>query len=204
VFNSALLAGAGGQIVGRYDKQVLLAFGEYLPLGETFPILYKWFPSATRTAKGTSLEPFLWGEHRISALICYEDIQPALVNRMVRHANPDLLVNLTNDAWFGDSTEPWIHLGLAQLRAVEQHRYLVRATSSGVSAIIDAKGTVVTHGGTFQQEAIVGQARFLRGQTGYGVVGDLPWYAATLLIMAMAILPRRRGVALPGSGDRSV
>ncbi len=192
IANSALLTAADGQIVGRYDKQDLLAFGEYLPFGDRFPALYKWFPNVTPMARGTSMEPLLWGEHRIAALICYEDLKPALVNRIVQHASPDLLVNLTNDAWFGDSTEPWIHLRLAQLRAVEQRRFLVRATNSGVSAIVDAKGSVVTHGGTFKQEAIVGPVRFLRGRTAYGVVGDFPWYAATVILLILAILPRHR------------
>ena len=116
-FNTALLADEKGEILGRYDKQFLLAFGEYLPFGETFPVLYDWSPNSGRFTPGTSIEPLVLGEHRISALICYEDILPSFVNKIVAHADPDLLVNLTNDAWFGDSTEPWIHFALAKMRA---------------------------------------------------------------------------------------
>lgn len=198
-FNTALLAEKDGAILGRYDKQYLLAFGEYLPLGDRFPILYEWSPNSGQFTPGSMIEPFVWGEHRISALICYEDIIPAFVNKIVRHADPDLLVNLTNDAWFGDSTEPWIHLALAKLRAVEHRRFLIRATNSGVSAIIDATGGVVVHGGTFREETLLGEARYMRATTGYKVLGDIPWYIATAAIGVMAVWsrPRRRPEPAP-------
>jgi len=186
MFNTALLATDGGKIVGRYDKQYLLAFGEYLPFGETFPSLYEMSPNSSRFSSGTSLEPLVWGEHRISALICYEDILPGFVNKAVHHADPDLLVNLTNDTWFGDSTEPFIHFALAKLRAVEHRRYLVRATNTGLSGIIDPIGRTILHGGTFKEEALLGEARFMHATTGYEILGDYPWYLAALMIGFMA------------------
>jgi apolipoprotein N-acyltransferase len=184
-FNTALFSDEKGEIHGRYDKQFLLAFGEYIPFGETFPELYDMSPNSGHFTPGTSIEPFVWGDRRISALICYEDIIPGFVGGIVRHANPDLLVNLTNDAWFGDSTEPWIHFALAKLRAVEHHRYLVRATNSGVSGIIDPVGRVVVHGGTFREESLVGDAHFLRATTGYGLWGDVPAWAAALVVVGL-------------------
>jgi apolipoprotein N-acyltransferase len=194
-FNTALMAVEGGKIAGRFDKQYLLAFGEYIPFGETFPALYTMSPNSGRFSRGTSLDPLPWKDHRIAAMICYEDILPDFVNKLVAHGNPDLLVNLTNDAWFGDSTEPWIHLALAKLRAVEHRRYLVRATNSGVSAIVDAAGRVVVHSGTFREEALLGEARFLRATTGYGILKDYPWYAATVVILFMAFRSRPRRAA---------
>ena len=190
MFNTALLATDGGAIVGRYDKQYLLAFGEYLPFGESFPSLYDLSPNSSRFSSGTSLEPLVWGEHRISALICYEDILPSFVNKAVRHADPDLLVNLTNDSWFGDSTEPFIHFALAKLRAVEHRRYLVRATNSGLSGIIDPVGRTILHGGTFKEESLLGEARFMHATTGYEILGDYPWYLAALMIGFMAFRVR--------------
>ena len=190
--NAALMADDAGRILGRYDKHYLLAFGEYLPLGETFPIIYRWSPNSGRYAPGKSLDPFLWNGHRISAFICYEDILPAFVNRMVRVGNPDLLVNITNDAWFGDSIEPWGHMALSKLRAVEHRRYLVRATNSGVSAIIDATGRIVVHGGTFHEEALAGEARFMRARTVYETLGDIPWWLGTAAIGFMAVRRRKR------------
>jgi apolipoprotein N-acyltransferase len=191
-FNTALLSDKEGAIRGRYDKQYRLAFGEYLPLGDTFPVLYEWSPNSGHLAAGTSLEPLAYGTHTISALICYEDILPGFVNSMVQHADPDLLVNLTNDTWFGDSNEPWIHLALAKLRAVEHRRYLVRSTNSGVSAIVDPVGRVPMHGGTFKEEALVGVARFMRGKTGYELLADWPWRLAAVAIFVMAFVRRER------------
>jgi apolipoprotein N-acyltransferase len=130
-------------------------------------------------------------------MICYEDILPSFVNSMVAHAKPDLLVNMTNDAWFGDSTEPWIHLALAKLRAVEHRRFLVRATNSGVSAIVDAAGRVTTHGATFDTEAIPGDVAFLSGGTVYEAIGNVPWWIAAVAIGLMAFVsrPQRRPFA---------
>jgi apolipoprotein N-acyltransferase len=203
-FNTALMADRDGSIKGRYDKQYLLAFGEYIPFGETFPALYEASPNSSRFSAGTSLEPLPFGDHKISALICYEDILPGFVNGMVRHADPDLLVNLTNDTWFDDpkspTTEPWIHLALAQLRAVEHRRYLLRATNTGVSAMIDPVGRVPVHGGTFDEESLIVVPKFMRSVTGYEILGDWPWRALGLVSFAMAFLRRDRVMKALGRG----
>ncbi|MCC6553102.1 MAG: apolipoprotein N-acyltransferase [Polyangiaceae bacterium] len=191
-YNTALMAGEGGEILGRYDKRYLLAFGEYIPFGETFPQLYDISQNSGRFSRGTSLDPLRWKDHRMSVMICYEDILPDYVNKLVAAGDPDLLVNMTNDAWFGDSTEPWIHLALAKMRAVEHRRYLVRATNSGVSAIVDPVGRVILRGGTFREESLLGEVRFMRATTLYGLIQDYPWYLVTLAIAAMAWRSRPR------------
>jgi len=198
-FNTAISVDAKGEVRGRYDKQFLLAFGEYLPFGETFPILYKWSPHSGRFSPGTSLDPVpvdIKGTvHKVSVLICYEDILPGFTNRAVAHADPELLVNMTNDAWFGDTNEPWQHLALAKLRAIEHRRFLVRSTNSGVSAIIDPNGAVVdgTLSTPFRAEAHHGEIRWLRGGTVYELLGDVPWYVVTIA-MAVAAFRRRNPV----------
>ena len=144
-FNVALATNADGHVVGRYDKHFLLAFGEYLPFGETFPILYDWSPNSGHLTPGTSVEPVPLAGHPVTALVCYEDILPGFVNGAMNHGSPEMIVNVTNDAWFGDTTEPWIHLALAEMRAVEHRRYLLRSTNSGVSAVIDPVGRVIAH-----------------------------------------------------------
>ncbi|MGK3963209.1 apolipoprotein N-acyltransferase [Sorangium sp. So ce118] len=189
-FNTALMAGQDGEILGRYDKQYLLAFGEYLPLGDAVPYLYTLSPNSGRFSPGTSLAPLEWNGHRLATMICYEDILPHFVNKLVAAGDPDLLVNLTNDAWFGNTTEPWIHLALAKMRAIEHRRYLVRATNSGVSAIVDPVGRVVVHSDTFKEQSLLGEARFMRAQTVYGTVKDIPWYAAAVASVAMALFTR--------------
>jgi len=200
-FNTALSTDIKGEVRGRYDKQFLLAFGEYLPFGDTFPILYKWSPHSGRFSPGTSLEPLIVDikgtTHKVSALICYEDILPGFTNRAVAHAEPELLVNMTNDAWFGDTTEPWQHLALAKFRAVEHRRFLVRSTNSGVSAIIDPNGAIVdgTLSKTFTADARDGVIRWLKGGTVYEVVGDVPWYLLTLGTIVAAFRRRQPKVA---------
>lgn len=194
-FNTAISTDIKGEIRGRYDKQFLLAFGEYLPFGDTFPVLYKWSPHSGRFSPGTSLEPLIvdikGATHKVTALICYEDILPGFTNRAVAHAEPELLVNMTNDAWFGDTTEPWQHLALAKFRAIEHRRFLVRSTNSGVSAIIDPNGAIVdgTLSTPFKAEAHDGVIRWLKGGTVYEVIGDGPWY---LLALGMAVAAFRR------------
>lgn len=198
-FNTALSLDRQGRVTGRYDKQYLLAFGEYIPFGDAFPVLYDWSPNSGRLTAGTSLAPLPFRERKIATLICYEDILPAFVRGMVRESRPDLLVNLTNDAWFGDTTEPWIHLALAKLRSIEHRRYLVRATNTGVSAIIDPVGRVVAHGGTFQAEAVEGTAHFMQARTGYEIWGDAPWWLGTAAVLVMAFVrrPSKRTASVP-------
>lgn len=200
-FNTALATDIQGEIRGRYDKQFLLAFGEYLPLGDTFPILYQWSPHSGRFSAGTSLDPLpldVKGTvHKVSLLICYEDILPGFTNRAVAHADPELLLNMTNDAWFGDTTEPWQHLALAKFRAVEHRRFLVRSTNSGVSAIVDPNGRILegTLSSPFKTETHEGVIHWLRGKTVYERVGDLPWYMLSLAIAVAAFRRRSPSVA---------
>jgi apolipoprotein N-acyltransferase len=199
VYNSAVSTDTRGVIGGRYDKEYLLMFGEYLPFGDTFPILHKWSPNSGHFTPGTSLDPLeleVGGVvHKVTTLICYEDILPRFTNAAVRHADPDLLVNITNDAWFGDTAEPWEHLALAQLRAVEHRRYLVRGTNSGVSAVIDPVGRVVAQSGTFRQETVMAPIHWMRGVTVYERLGDWPWLGVSVLV-GVGALRRRAGTPL--------
>jgi apolipoprotein N-acyltransferase len=191
LYNSALLTDAQGQVRGRFDKQRLVLFSESMPFGDTFPILYEWSPNSGKFVPGTRFDPLTVGNHQIATIICYEDIIAGFVNRIVNNGDPDLIANLTNDAWFGDTTEPWIHLALAQLRAVEHRRFFVRSTNSGVSAFIDPVGRVVAHGGTFDEEAIAHEIAWLHSHTLYEFLGDLPWWLISLLSVVLAFVPVR-------------
>jgi apolipoprotein N-acyltransferase len=197
LYNSAITSDANGAIRSRYDKQYLLTFGEYLPFGETFPVLYSWSPNSGHFTPGNSLDPLVievnGSTHAVTPLICYEDILPRFTNDAVRHADPELLVNITNDAWFGDTSEPWEHLALAQLRAVEHRRYLVRGTNSGVSAVVDPVGRVVTHSGTFRKETLSATIHWLRARTVYEKLGDWPW----LLVSVGAFVAAFRRASAP-------
>jgi apolipoprotein N-acyltransferase len=207
LYNSAVSSDAQGAINGRYDKEYLLTFGEYLPFGETFPILYRWSPNSGRFTPGTSLDPLIvdvHGEkHPVSALICYEDILPRFTNDAVRHADPELIVNLTNDAWFGDTAAPWEHFALTQLRAVEHRRYFVRGTNSGVSAVVDPVGRVVAHSDTFRAEDLVATIHWMRSRTVYEVLGDWPWLLVSGGLIYTAFRRRRQTAGPLGEAPRA-
>jgi apolipoprotein N-acyltransferase len=192
LFNSALASEASGEVVDRYDKRYLLAFGEYLPLGDVWPVLHEWSPNSGRFTRGTRIEPIEVTGRSIAVLICYEDIIPSYVNTIMTGGSPELIVNLTNDAWFGDTTEPWIHLALAKFRAVEHRRYLVRSVNSGVSAFVDPVGRVTGHTQTFVEASLKRQIAWLDGSPPYGWMGDLPWWIVSALALAGAFVPRRQ------------
>jgi apolipoprotein N-acyltransferase len=191
LYNSALLSDVHGNVLGRFDKQKLVMFSESMPFGETFPILYEWSPNSSKFVPGARFDPLTFGSHQVATIICYEDIIAGFVNRIVNNGDPDLLANLTNDAWFGDTTEPWIHLALATMRAVEHRRYFVRSTNSGVSAIVDPVGRVVKHTETFKEEAIAGEVAWLHSHTVYELLGDVPWWLSAALAFALAFAPPR-------------
>lgn len=201
--NSALSTDKRGRVTGQYNKQFLLAFGEYLPLGEKFPVLYEWSPNSGRFTPGNSFLPLRVGQRQVATFICYEDIIPGFVNQIVGAGHPDLLVNLTNDAWFGDTTEPWIHLALAKFRAVEHRRFFVRSTNSGVSAFIDPVGRVIAHTETFKEEAIRARIAWMRSTTPYEVLGDVPWWLAVLAAAALAWYRRGGDVSRRGPTKQS-
>lgn len=193
LFNSALVTDRAGNITDRYDKRYLLAFGEYLPLGEELPILYEWSPNSGHFTPGTRAEPVMAAGHPVAVLICYEDILPSYVNTILGPGNVELLVNMTNDAWFGDTTEPWIHLALSKLRAVEHRRFLVRSVNSGVSAFVDPVGRLVSHTEPFEQATLKSQIAWLPGRSPFLVLGQAPWWlaCAAIAVMAFGLLPAK-------------
>jgi len=191
-FNSALISDERGHIQGRYDKQFLLLFGEYLPFGETFPVLHEWSPHSGRFSPGTSFEPLRFRSHDIATFICYEDIVPTFVNKLMKHGKPELLVNMTNDAWFGDTSEPWEHMALAKLRAVEQRRFFVRSTNSGISGFVDPVGRLTKRTETFEKAAIAQDVAWLDSATPFSFWGYLPYWLLSALSVAFAFLKRER------------
>jgi apolipoprotein N-acyltransferase len=128
---------------------------------------------------------------RAGVLNCYEDILPDLVRRLARR-RPNLLVNVTNDAWFGDSSEPYQHAALARLRAVEHRVDLVRATNSGVSTVVAATGVELAATSTFRETTVVQRVRLLEAGTVYTAAGDLWAWIVAAAIPVLGLLGRRR------------
>ncbi|MEW6221046.1 MAG: apolipoprotein N-acyltransferase, partial [Thermodesulfobacteriota bacterium] len=143
VCNSALLFADDRRLAGRYDKTRLVPFAEAIPLASRFPDWAKRLrtrlPDWPAITPGPALTLLQDGDVAIGAMICAEDLDSLLAQRLAR-LRPNLLVSLASDAWFGASSAPVQHLALASFRAIETRRDLVRATNTGVSAIIDATG----------------------------------------------------------------
>jgi apolipoprotein N-acyltransferase len=190
--NSAFLVGADGMIREVYDKNLLIPLAEYLPVVDALPALADWFPHASDFRAAHDTPALRLGEWRIATPICYEAIRPDFVRRMAASARPHLFVTIANDGWFGDSHEPWLHLALARLRAIEHRRYVVRATNTGVSAIIDPSGRLIATTDLLARANLRGVVRPLEGETVYARVGDwIGWASAA--VVALAAFTRRRG-----------
>jgi apolipoprotein N-acyltransferase len=199
-YNSALLVGADGVIRDAYDKNLLIPFTEYVPLADLAPQMAERFADASHFAAATDVPPLRLGPWRISTPICYEAVRPAFVRRMMLEARPHLIVTLANDAWFGDSQEPWLHLAMARFRAVEHRRYVVRATNSGVSAVIDPAGREIAGTGLLTRENLRATVHMLDDTTLYTTGGDWAgWAAAVLVMIAFATgRPRPDASSPPG------
>ncbi len=193
-FNSAFLTDGRGRVAGYYHKQVLLAFGEYLPLAGLLSKLPGVPPIGDGFTPGDGPQTLdVPGLIRAAPLICYEDLMPGLARRFVAEKRANLLVNLTNDAWFGDSAAPWQHARLAQWRAIETRRYLIRVTNTGLTSVIDPKGEMLLRLPLFSSGVLTARVTLLEGETLYVRFGD--WFAWMLtgasLILLLVTLARR-------------
>lgn len=137
--NRAYLLNENGEVQSWYDKEHLVPFGEYVPLGKWLPFVRKLVPGEFEFGPGLNTASLNSGPLAMGLLICYEAIFPELAQKQVA-MGANVLVNISNDAWFGRSSAPWQHLHLAVLRAVEQGRAIIRATNTGVSALIGPDG----------------------------------------------------------------
>jgi apolipoprotein N-acyltransferase len=185
-FNTAFFSDATGGVLGRYHKQVLLAFGEYLPFSKVLALLPA-MPLADGFTAGSGPVAFQTpGGIRIGPLICYEDLMPDLSRKFVKETRANLLVNLTNDAWYGKSVGPWQHARLAQSRAIETRRSLLRITNTGVTSLVDARGKMVQSLPMFVPEVLKTEVDILESQTYYVRFGD--WFAWGMTIITIALL----------------
>ena len=200
--NSSVLMDPDGNELAYYSKQHLVMFGEYVPFGEQLPFLKKLAPVGN-FARGKGPEIFDMGHAKMSVIICFEDVVPALARRA---ATPevDFLLNLTNDGWFGQSHQQWQHARSAAWRAIETRRPLVRCTNNGITCWVDEHGRF--HG--------VGDRRLVyspaykivsiplrkgpRALTFYQRTGDwLPW--GTVLACGVLIFLRRKNGSATGA-----
>jgi len=179
-FNSMLRLGKGGR--ESYSKRHLVPFGEFLPFRPLLEPLFGWLkiPLSAFSA-GEAARPLLTLAGYPAAIsICYED---AFGNEMIK-ALPEaaFLVNASNDAWFGDSSAPHQHLEMARMRSLESGRWMLRATNTGISALINPAGDVVVQSSQFSEQVLQGSVEPRFGETPYVKFGD---HAVVLLWLLM-------------------
>ena len=187
-----------------YDKRHLVMFGEYLPLRGLLQRLGDMLVipmSDLSPGTGRPLLHMLDGRP-VGVGICFEDA----FGRETSAAFPEaqLLLNVSNDAWFGDSLAPHQHLHIARLRALETRRFMVRATNTGISAVVDPYGAVLTRAPQFETRVLRATVTPLRGETPFVRWGNAPWISAALFVLLILEL-RRRGrrpgpAPQPGAG----
>ncbi|MEM8941128.1 MAG: apolipoprotein N-acyltransferase [Pseudomonadota bacterium] len=187
-YNSVVALGLG---TGKYDKQRLVPFGEYVPLEAQLRGLIDFFdlPMSSFSLGSTEQKPLQAGNHRIAPLICYEVVYPELAAKAARNA--ELLLTISNDSWFGDSIGPLQHLEMVRMRALENGRFVLRGTNDGISAIIDHRGNIVAKSARFEETVVEGEAQVMLGNTPFTSFGSTPILSAlALLLFAMGVLYR--------------
>ena len=172
--NRAYLVSADGQIAGYYDKTQLVPFGEYIParwiVGHyVHHILVESIGDFT---PGDGPVVFDVNGAHLGVLICYESIFPDLARHPVG-AGADIIVNITNDAWFGDSSAPYQLLAMTAMRAVENHKPIVRVGNTGVSAVITSTGEIVGATKIFTRVTEIQDVSWTKGHTFYTKYGDV-------------------------------
>ena len=181
-YNSAMVFNSDGSRVGRYDKIHLVPYGEYIPYRDLFFFAHKLTNKLTDFSRGAERKVFRLNGHRYGVFICYESVFADEVRQFVR-LGAEVLVNISDDGWYGDTSAPWQHLNMARMRAIENRRWLLRDTNNGVTAAIDPYGRVVRSIPRHQVDALPAQFGFRDDITFYTAHGDLfAWVCAILSI----------------------
>jgi apolipoprotein N-acyltransferase len=185
VFNSAVLISPSGEWTARYDKVHLVPFGEYLP----FPRLFAFAGGLTKEVgqfqHGASRKPLNAGGEQLGVFICYESIFPGEVRQFANNG-AQVFVNISNDGWYGDSGAYAQHLNQTRMRAIENNRWLLSATDTGVTASIDPAGRIVNRLPRKERAALAAPYALTSATTFYTRHGD--WFAYACAIISLGAL----------------
>ena len=189
-YNSALVIGADGARAGRYDKIHLVPFGEYIPFQNLLTFAHKLTGRVSRFTRGDGPKVFRLASatgdaHRYGIFICYE----AVFADEVRHfaqLGADVLVNISDDGWYGDTSAPWQHLNMVRMRAVEYRRWILRSPNNGITAVIDPYGQVRQSIPRHQADSLAAQFAYRDDVTFYTAHGDV--FGWTCALLGLAIL----------------
>ncbi|MDX1452951.1 MAG: apolipoprotein N-acyltransferase [Oleiphilaceae bacterium] len=195
--NSVLSMGVGD---GIYHKQKLVPFGEYVPLQDYLRGLIAFFDLPMSDFRKGPADQELLRSHalKVAPFICYEVVYPDFVARQSQAA--DYLVTISNDSWFGQSIGPLQHLQMAQMRAAENSRFMLRGTNNGVTAIIDHKGRIVAQSEQFVRTTLTGKINIHQGNTPFSRYGSSPTILLSLTLLIICLFrfwKERRAVSAP-------
>ncbi|MBU1567590.1 MAG: apolipoprotein N-acyltransferase [Proteobacteria bacterium] len=193
-FNSALLLKPDGQFHDKYYKVHLVPFGEYVPLKQFLPFLAPLVEAVGDFSAGTIEQPLAWKDAKTGILICFESVFPEISRQWVK-AGANILINLTNDAWYGKSSAPYHSLAMAVFRAVETRRSLIRSANTGISAFVTPAGTIDLQSEIFIPWAAARAVTLMTGETfwvRYGYLFAPVCLTIGLFCSCLAIVRRRR------------
>jgi apolipoprotein N-acyltransferase len=181
-FNSLIVTGLGS---GEYYKHHLVPFGEYIPYKKLLtPLLKKLGAPLSSIVPSRSKQLVTIPDLKIVPAICYEITFTDFIRQAIYKYDAHLIVNISEDGWFGDSLGPHQHLEIARMRALENGAYVIRSTPTGLSAIIDYRGKIVVQAKQFTRTVITGEVYELSGHTPWSKIGQWP----ILLIMLISLL----------------
>ncbi len=187
--NSAVLIRKDGSF-SIYDKRLLVAFGERLPMRSLLKSLVGKIRGVSDMKPGEELGVFEVAGTRFLMHICYETIFPQRVRSDVRATRPDMILNLTNDVWFGPTVAPELHLMVQTVRAVETRLPIVRVTNSGISALVDRAGRIVERTPVYEQAARTWEVKTGALPSPYMRFGDVFLWGAAAMALLLAGLAR--------------
>jgi apolipoprotein N-acyltransferase len=185
-YNSAYFLDHGGNMVNVYDKMHLVPFGEYIPLKILFQFIRTISKDVSEYSRGDNYRIVKVGDHPANAVICFEIVFPGHVRRFIQQGS-QLILNLTNDGWYGDSSAPYQHLAIARWRAIENRRFLLRAANSGVSACIEPTGRIQTSTGILYEAVCKGRFEFIKQKTFYTRYGDVFVFVCVIIASGFLI-----------------
>jgi apolipoprotein N-acyltransferase len=195
IFNSAGLVSPQGRVVARYDKVHLVPFGEFVPLSDYLSFARDLTKEVGTFSRGIRRGLLEAGQIRAGTFICYESVFPDEVRQFVKHG-ANVLVNLSNDGWFGDSSAAEQHLRMVRMRAIENHRWLLRATNNGITVAADPSGRVTQSLPREVRATLQARYALISGQqTFYTVHGD--WFAYVCAILSvLALAGKKQGLGI--------
>lgn len=193
LYNSAALITPDGRWTARYDKNHLVPFGEYIPLQSLLTFAKSLTHEVGNFKAGRERKLLDIGKHRVGTFICYESIFPDEVRQFANNG-ADLLVNISDDGWYGNSSAPGQHLNMARMRAIENERWLLRATNTGITGSIDPFGRVVVSAPRNVRAYMQAPFGYVTGKTFYSEYGD--WFPiGCVIISLLALIVRHRPAA---------